>query len=138
MLTVKQNPQDQATLALSYFFRGLVVADGGLSKAEEGKVGILIYKFRHSLPGDNETIIANLSAIAEDPDYATWSPDRYIDEALMHYDAFVASGEADTDQLVGLLECLELVQEVGNVTEGEKKYMNRIQDEFRTRYQLEI
>jgi hypothetical protein len=138
MLAAKQNPKDQATLALSYFFRGLVVADGGLSKAEEGKVSILIHKFRHSLPGDNETIIANLSGIAADPDYATWSPDRYIDEALVHYDAFVASGEAEPDQLVGLLECLQLVQEVGDVTEGEKKYMSRIEAEFKTRYQLEV
>jgi hypothetical protein len=72
--------------------------------------------------------------INEDPDYKNWSPDDHLDKGLMFFDRFVNSGQANTIHLDAMYDLFEIVAEVGDLTPGEEKYLNRIFKEFTSKY----
>jgi len=133
---IKVNEQDRnqtGSAAIAHFFVGLMKADAGLSVAEERKVELLIYKMRHGLPGDYEITKEYLNQIQKDPDYQDWDPDRHGDEGLHYFDLFKQLDQSGEEYSEAILDLMEIVMEVGDVTPGEEKYLNRMREEFQKR-----
>lgn len=133
MLKVNTN-YEVACAALAHILVGLIKADAGLSISEVEKIEILIYKMRHGLPAEYDDIMKMIFQINEDPDYKNWSPDDHLDKGLMFFDRFVNSGQANTIHLDAMYDLFEIVAEVGDLTPGEEKYLNRIFKEFTSKY----
>ena len=134
MVKVVETPVGYATAALVFIFGGLVRADQGLSVAEIEKIEILVYKLQNGLPGNYSLFAKGLHAVHKDPDYSSWEPRQFADQGLQYMDRFVSSGEATTEHIETIQEAMELIMEVGNITEGEEIYMAYLRSEFKSRY----
>ncbi len=134
MLKVREDKGvELASAALAHFFVGLIKADAGLSVAEERKVELLIYKMRHGLPGEYEQIIQFLHQIQKDPDYQSWDPDKHGDEGLRYFDKFCELEQNAQQYLDAILDLMEIIVEVGEVTAGEEKFLAKMNREFQKR-----
>ncbi len=133
MLKVNTN-YEVACAALAHILEGLIKADAGLSVYEIEKIEILIYKMRHGLPAEYDDIMKMILHLHEDPDYKSWVPDTHLDKGLEYFDRFVNSGYANAIHLDAMYDLFEIIAEVGDLTEGEEKYLNRIYKEFSTKY----
>lgn len=125
---------DVACAALAHILEGLIKADAGLSVSEIEKIEILIYKMRHGLPAEYDDIMKMIFQLNEDPDYSSWTPDDHLDKGLEFFDRFVTSGRANAVHLDSMYDLFEIIAEVGDLTEGEEKYLNRIYKEFSGKY----
>jgi hypothetical protein len=134
MVSVDNAPEAQAALALAHFFTGIVKADEGLQQNDVKKIHLIIYKMRHDLPGDYEKTTELMTRIMEDADYEGWNPDAHCDEGLKHFERFYTSGKCVPRHITGIFDLLEIIVEVGDVTEGEQTYIARINEEFNKRY----
>jgi len=134
MLKVVENSEGYANGALVHIFKGLIKADEALSDKEKARINMIIYKMRHGLPGNHEKVIDDLEITDKDPDYNDWTPQKHGDLALELFDKFVESGGASEEHITTILDLLEIVMEVGGVTQTELTYLDRMKKEFVKRY----
>ena len=133
MLNVITN-YDEACAALAHILGGLIKADTGLSVSEVEKIEILVYKMRHGLPADYDDIMKMILQLNDDPDYKSWEPADHLEKGLEFFDKFVNSGQANAIHLDAMYDLFEIIAEVGELTEDEEKYLNRIYKEFTLKY----
>jgi hypothetical protein len=122
-----------ANMALAHFLVGLVKADGYISQAEERKIEILVHKFRHGLPGETETILADVALVRSER-FEKLMPIDHVTEGFVHFDAFVKSGDAEAEHMETIIEMLTILAEVDGVSASEKLYMDKIKEGFKKRY----
>ncbi len=133
MITINEkNINDLYSASMGHFFVGLLKADAGLSLAQIRKIELLIYKMRKQLPGKHERTILFFHKIQEDPDYQSWTPEKHGTEGLRLFELAVAMDKPQkVDFYVeGVLETMEIIIEVGDVTPGEERFLARMQKEF--------
>ncbi len=123
---------DLYSAAIGHFFVGLVKADAGLSMAQIRKIELLIFKMKKQLPGKHERTIQFFHKIQEDPDYQSWTPEKHGTEGLRLFELAVAQDKPQKVEfyIEGLLETMEIIIDVGEVTPGEKRFLDRMQKEF--------
>lgn len=119
-----------------HFFVGLMKADGGISVAEIEKIKILIYKFRTRLPGDYETIRELMEKVLEDYDYKDWDGDKHFEKGLEYWNHYFRKGKSDDSQLEAILDILELVGEIDEMSELEQSFIDRVRQNFVERFEL--
>ena len=137
ILIDEKNLTEVASASLAHFFVGLIKADAGLSVAEVRKVELLIYKMRKMLPGEYEQIISFLHEIQQDNDYLDWNADRHGTEGLRLFDILLASNTLHYQRYIdSILELMEIIVEVGDISEGEEKFLARMFKEFGKRKKI--
>ena len=132
MITINKDNRDQLyASALGHFFVGLVKADAGLSLAEIRKIELLIYKMRKELPGKYEEIIDLFHKIQKDTDYQDWTPEKHGTEGLNLFKEAIKGDENALNYLDAVLETMEIIIDVGEVTPGEHRFLMRMKKEFK-------
>lgn len=127
-------PAENASLALSHLFMGIMKIDGAITLEEERKLEILLHKLGHDLPGDQAQILENLDVILEDPDMKNWTPQQHLDGCFVFFDEFVASGQATAKHIDSVIDMADLLTEVDGVSPGEIVYLEKIVEGFNFRY----
>ncbi|MFN7708040.1 MAG: hypothetical protein ACK5QE_05195 [Sphingobacteriia bacterium] len=138
MIEYKNTAADYAKMSIVHFFVGLIKADAGLSKAEIEKIKIIIYKMDRGLPVKYPDIKPALEQMASDEDYKLWKPELHLEKAFYFLDRFHAMPAYRKEHLAALWSFMEVVMEVGEITQGEKVYMDRVMQTFRESYGVEI
>lgn len=138
MINYKHNAEDYAKMYLVHFFVGLIKADGGLSTAEIDKIKIIIYKMDRGLPVKYPEIKPTLEAMIADADFKLWSPDLHREKAFEFLAKFHEMPAYRKSHLEALWEIMEIIMEVGDITEGEQAYMDAVLKVFTETYGLEI
>lgn len=138
MVDYKHTAEDYAKMALVHFFVGLIKADAGLSKAEIDKIKIIIYKMDRGLPVKYDEIKPTLEAMAADEDFKLWKPEMHLEKAFEFLTKFHNMPAYRSSHLEALWEIMEMIMEVGTITEGERVYMDAVMNEFINKYSIEI
>jgi hypothetical protein len=124
----------KGTAGIVHFFQGLMLADGAVSQNEIDKVNILVYKFRKRLPGTYENTVQRIDEMNKDADYKNWTADHHLEKGLEFWQAYANSGEADQHHLEAIIDIVEIVSEIDDVTEGEREYIRKMEKEFKKRF----
>jgi hypothetical protein len=114
---------------------GLMKADGKITQSEMNKVRMLVMKFKHSMPGDEGTIISMIEAIETDADYKDWDHWKHLELGLECWDKFHALGLSEDEYLESILTICEILMELDEIHGEEEKYVQRITEECKNRYQ---
>jgi hypothetical protein len=133
-LASESTPKAHATTALSHFFIGLMKADGIVTQAEERKVEILIHKFQRGMPASEEETRDRLKELRDDNSTQGMFPIDHLTAGFAAFDKFVESGEALEAHMTTIVEMLDILMEVDGVSDSETLYMDRMRQEFQSRY----
>jgi len=125
-----------ASVALAHFFVGLMKADGNLSTAEMKKVDSLLHRFDQSLPARAEDVIADLTTLTTHADFKDLHAGNHLDQAFVHFDEFVESGEARPGHLDTISDLVEILMEVDTVLPGEEMFLRQMKTRFNEKYRL--
>lgn len=134
MVQFDDSPKGMGTAGTVHFFQGLMIADGGVSQNEIEKVNILVYKFRRRLPGEYENTVKRVEQMNKDEDYKDWTADDHLDKGLEYWQAYKDSGKADHHHLEAIIDIVEIVSEIDDVTQGEREYIRKMEKEFKRRF----
>ncbi|MDX2061900.1 MAG: hypothetical protein SFY70_02445 [Bacteroidia bacterium] len=127
-------PEQNANLAISHIFMGLMKIDGAVTLEEERKLQMLLRKLGHNLPGTPEGILANIDEIQTDAELMAWAPEQHLEAAFVFFDEFVSSGEATADHTDAVIDLAEVLSEVDGVSPGEARYLQALGHRFTQQY----
>ncbi|MBX3102152.1 MAG: hypothetical protein KF690_06570 [Bacteroidetes bacterium] len=116
----------------------MIKADAGLSKAEIEKIKIIIYKMDRGLPVKYPEIKPVLEAMSVDADYKLWTPEMHREKAFEFLAKFHNMPAYRKSHLNALWEIMEMIMEVGEITDGEQAYMDAVLKVFNETYGVEI
>jgi len=134
MLREPQKNDEFADSAIVHLIVGLLKSDPDLGDVETRKAKLLIYKFRHGLPGSYDEMSAQMEQCLADADYKSWKPFTHLERAFGYFDKYVELGLAKSGHIQAVIDLLEVVMEVGEITPEEKQYLDRVTHEFAERY----
>ena len=126
-------PAEQIQHALAHFFVGMLLSDPDLSETEMKKIDIIIYKMRHGLPGKHELMMDVFKHMRHDDTAMALSPEYHLNRGLELLDSYAAAGLLKDVHLEALMDLLDVIAEVGEVTEEEELYLQQARQAFNDR-----
>ena len=138
MVVFPNTPDRKGVEAVVHFFLGLMKADGGISVDEVNEVKILLYKFRHNLPGEYETNFELLEKLKGEPSVSSWDHYKHLDHGLACWEEFRASRGAKPNILDSIFMIIEILSEIDEITNEEKVFMEKMANEFSKRFGVEV
>ncbi len=138
MIKYPNTPDVKGVEAVAHFFLGLMKADGGISVDEVNEIKILLYKFRHNLPGEYESNFELLEQLKQDPEFSKWDHYQHLDYGLNCWEEFRNSVGANPGILDSIFMIIEILSEIDEVANEEKVYMEKMASEFKERFGAEV
>ena len=138
MVVFPNTPDRKGVEAVVHFFLGLMKADGGISVDEVNQIKILFHKFRHNLPGNEDSNFVLLQKLKAEPSVKSWDHYQHLDHGLTCWQEFRDSAGAKPQILDSIFMIIEILSEIDETTNEEQVFMQKMADEFQKRFGVEV